>query len=474
MSLNWVEIDAVLAEIDLPGSYVQQVIQPDFRNLYLEVFRPGRRFFLRVCLETGKSRIHTTDRRPRKPATRQRFAQLLHSRIKGARIAGARQVNADRIVRVDLLRAGEETILWIRLWGGAANCIATDAEGTVLDAFFRRPRRGEVSGGEYAVEDRPVDPANDPRLSSFTSRWERDVDSSVRDHYRELEEAERREHSMQAAAAVLRGRGSAAERRLSSLEARRAAVTDAERYKVLGDLVISNLYRVRPGASWVEVEDYTQDNRTVAIELDPALTGQANAERYYDRAHKAKRRRGAIEDEIANLRSRVARTDADLRSLADRSAEELEQIVADASSASRHGGRDTPTPGLQFESHGFRILVGRNARENDELLRRHVRGNDVWLHTRDYPGGYVFVKARRGKSVPLDVLLDAGTLAVHYSKAKTNGRADLYYTQVKFLRRAKDGPKGLVLPTQEKNLHVIVDEARVSRLLGVRRLESDA
>ena len=108
--------------------------------------------------------------------------------------------------------------------------------------------------------------------------------------------------------------------------------------------------------------------------------------------------------------------------------------------------------------------MGRNARENDELLRHATRGNDWWLHTRDYPGGYVFVRNRPGKSVPLEVLLDAGNLALFFSKARSARRADLYYTQVKYLRRAKDGPRGLVLPTQEKNLTVDLDDARLQRL----------
>ena len=70
-----------------------------------------------------------------------------------------------------------------------------------------------------------------------------------------------------------------------------------------------------------------------------------------------------------------------------------------------------------------------------------------------------------GKSVPLEVLLDAAMLAIHYSKARKAGKADLYYTQVKYLRRAKGGPKGLVIPTQEKNLSVVLDEERLRWLL---------
>ena len=121
-------------------------------------------------------------------------------------------------------------------------------------------------------------------------------------------------------------------------------------------------------------------------------------------------------------------------------------------------------PGLDYTVDGWYILVGRDANENDELLRHHVRGDDLWLHVRDFPGGYVFIKARKGKTVPLNILLDAANLAVYYSKARNAGKTDLYYTHVKYLRRAKNGPKGLVLPTQEKNLCIEPDKSRLARL----------
>ena len=93
-----------------------------------------------------------------------------------------------------------------------------------------------------------------------------------------------------------------------------------------------------------------------------------------------------------------------------------------------------------------------------------MKGNDLWLHARDYAGSYVFIKQQAGKTVPLDILLDAGNLAIFYSKGRNSGEGDLFYTQVKYLRRAKDGPKGLVIPTQEKNLHVKVEAGRLREL----------
>jgi len=216
----------------------------------------------------------------------------------------------------------------------------------------------------------------------------------------------------------------------------------------------------------LETEDYTNDNSPITIELNPTLSPRANAVRCYDRAKKARRRRTALAEEVQNLETRFHETEARLEKVAETELPELrrllDEMVAPASGKSQSG---PVTPGLRFVSGEFTILVGRNARENDLLLRHHVRGNDLWLHTRDYPGGYVFVRAQKGKTVPLGALLDAGNLAVHFSKAKANGRAELYYTQVKYLRRSKNGPLGLVLPTHEKNLSVVVEQDRLARLL---------
>ena len=138
-------------------------------------------------------------------------------------------------------------------------------------------------------------------------------------------------------------------------------------------------------------------------------------------------------------------------------------------SAPRRQQQKKTHPGLDYNVNGWYILVGRDANENDELLRHHVRGDDLWLHVRDFPGGYVFIKNKKGKTVPLDILLDAANLAVYYSKARNTGKTDLYYTHVKYLRRAKNGPKGLVLPSQEKNLCIEPDKNRLLRLDSLHR-----
>jgi predicted ribosome quality control (RQC) complex YloA/Tae2 family protein len=188
---------------------------------------------------------------------------------------------------------------------------------------------------------------------------------------------------------------------------------------------------------------------------------------FYDRYQKAK---GAYDNAV----SECERLKQDYESMQARFARAMEETGDDEADIRRLKGileRTAPAPqiqegpGVRTTSGGFQIIAGRNAKENDELLRHYVKGNDMWLHTRDFPGGYVFIKFRRDKSIPLEVLLDAANIAVLYSKGRNNRSVDLYYTQVKYLRRAKDSKTGLVLPTQEKNLTIKPEPERIARLL---------
>ncbi|MDR0301456.1 MAG: NFACT RNA binding domain-containing protein, partial [Treponema sp.] len=209
----------------------------------------------------------------------------------------------------------------------------------------------------------------------------------------------------------------------------------------------------------------------IQIELAPLLRPQDNAAKYYEQYRKAKNGLAEIQREIAAGERELKEVTERLeRLLTETNPLVLAKLVKTGGAAGKSplSKKEKARPGLTFKRGDWLIIVGRDAAENDTLLRRYVKGNDLWLHARDYHGSYVFIKQRAGKTVPLEILLDAGNLAVFYSKGRNNGGGDLFYTQVKYLRRAKDGPKGLVIPTQEKNLHVKLDEARLRVLENCR------
>lgn len=466
MSVNSPEIDRILEELELPGQHIQKIIQSDFRNLYLQIFRPPRAWWIRICLENPWVRLHATTQPPRAKRSHQRFEDFLWARVKGGRITAADHVFHDRIVQLDVDRNEQRTLIYIRLWGTRANIIVTDPDGTILDAFFRKPAQGIETGGTFV----PTPPTAEAKPRSVRPiEAERTLNQQVELEYRDLEIARDRERLTNRCRRALEKQERRTGTRLSEIDAGRAQQDAQNRNRHYGDLILANMHAVVPGVRWIDVENYLDENRIIRIELDPTVSPADNAHAYYERAKRAEDSAAYLDSSAAALRTQLERIRARLASLETMDVAQLRELAGELEQRQKQDRGAAALPGLEFESQGFRLLVGRNARENDQLLRRGTRGNDWWLHTRDHPGGFVFIRNRAGKSIPLEVLLDAGNLAVFFSKARSAGKADLYYTQVKYLRRAKDGPQGLVLPTQEKNLTVDLDEERLSRLgVGTR------
>ncbi len=471
MSLNWREIDRVLAELPLEEAFVRQVYQPSHPVLVLELYRQGANFRLLFCFATPHLRLHSSSARPANPSPPPRFAAFLRSRLRDGKILQAGQLGRERIVRLEVARGGERLLLWARLWGGAANLIVTDPEGRILDALYRRPKRGEVSGGRFQPPTAAAAEAGADRFQAREFPGEGTYNQRVERHYAELEGAQERERLLGSARSRLERRENRILAGLETLRQRRESQGEPSQLRRCGELILANLQAVEPGTRWLTAEDFEAGGPPLRIELDPRLDPAQNAESYFRRYRKARAGLERLGEDIRSLereleavlrKSQALENVEDPAALAELAAQE--EAAKKASRARGEAKGDGP-PGLAFASGMFRLLVGRSAAENDALLRRHVRGNDTWVHARDAPGAYVFIRSLPGKSVPLDTLLDAANLALHYSKAKGSGKGDVYYTQVKYLRRAKEGPPGLVLPTQERNLHVRLDPQRLARLL---------
>ena len=473
MSLNWKEINAVLEGLSLPGSHVQKIRQPDYSSLVLDLYRKSGRLSLYVHLGQNQTRLHKLSVPVSATVKLQRFAQLLRSKISGGRIIDAHQVGEDRIAKLTVRRASADLLLWIRLWSNAANIILTESDGTIIDAFYRRPKRGEISGGLY----HPVDSTQGTRegkrkiyeIRDFPG--EGDINERIgRYYFSQAEEQER----VVLKNSIERYLNQEETRVLVALEKAQESTESDElidRHKIIGDILMSNLHRIEKGNRWIDAENYYEENESITIELDPELSPEGNAQAYYQKAKKRRRRAELAGDEIENLRHSLDGIERKRASAASVDLAALRSLNEQLISQQRLRKKNTEAvsvPGLRFERDPFTILVGRTARENDALLRNHVRGNDYWLHARDFPGAYVFIRSIKGKSIPLDVLLDAGTLALYFSKGRAGAHGDLFYTQVKYLRRAKGGKIGLVIPTQEKNLSVQLEDDRLKRLLGTR------
>ena len=484
MSLNCREIDVIIDELSPQGSFIQQIVQPTFDSIALHLYKTGGAKTVLVCLAAGACRIHETHKAVPKSDKPLRFMEFLRSRIRGSRIDSFAQIDSERIIKAELSHGEDKYCMYIRLWSNAANIIVTNPaecneEGAehILDVFYRRPGRNEVSGGYYKPETRQG-PAPEKQWQVRTFEELPDAASlsfneKVEKWYSENAAALSRTALLEQAEKQYQSRKSRLEAAIERLEAKRQTFLHAERWKHFGDLVLTYGQLVQEASAKnqksFECDDYETGSK-ICIEIDPKKKVQENAADYYERYKKAVSGIEELEYDIKSSRSDLAKLTADYESLI----KETNPIIIQQKLRKQNKPRQQikkEHPGLNFVIDGWKIIVGRSAAENDELLRHYVKGSDWWLHTRDWPGGYVFIKNQNGKSVPLDILLDAGNLALFYSKGRKAGKGDLYYTQAKYLRRAKNAPRGTVLPTNEKNLFVTLDDKRLKRIEQLQKDE---
>lgn len=482
MSLNCNEINLALSELDLEGSFIQDIIQPGFDTLALYTYKNSNAKTVLICTAQKSCRINETRKKIPKNEKPLRFMEFLKSRIKGSKIISCKQLGLERVIRFDLTHGDESFIMYVRLWSNAGNIILCDKKGKVLDSMFRRPNKDEITGGQYEepeikseqTREFPVrdflelqDEYNATEQAKYKPFEDLSFNEKVELFYSEHADTLSRSSLLEKADKWFNEHHTKLLSALSKLEQKKNDFSNAEQKKHQGDLIMSYAAQIVPGSNFLECLDY-ETNQTVQIKIDPKLSAHENAKILYEAYKKELSGLEQLEQDIQLTKDKIARLEKEYNAIQnEQNPVRIEQMLRKDTKPKQQEKKSHP--GLDFTVDGWYILVGRDANENDELLRRHVRGSDMWFHTRDCPGGYVFIKYRAGKTIPLDIMLYAGNLAVYYSKARKNGKADLYYTQVKYLRRAKNGPKGLVLPTQEKNLSITLDQKRLDRLESIRQ-----
>ena len=473
MSLNCNEIDVILQELNISGYFIQDIIQSGYDAIAFYLYGNGNAKTLLVCTAQNSCRINETKRKIVKNDKPLRFMEFLKSRIRGAKITDIKQINKQRIVQIDLAHAEEKFIIYIRLWSNAANIIVCDSQNNILDTMFRRPKKGEITGQKFII---PVETNNhekvwpvrdfkeisdlyaqkNPNYSTLSFNQKVDI------WYTEYAETLSRESLLSQAEKWYNSSYTRIVNALEKLEQKQKDFESSGKLKHYGDLILSYSYLINGKETFLDCTDY-ETGKQVRILLDSKKSAQENASVYYENYKKAQSGKESLKNDIELEKLKLEKLKKKYQEMTDENNPiRLEQLLRKNTTPKQQ--KKKSHPGLDYTVNGWYILVGRDANENDELLRHHVKGSDMWFHVRDFPGGYVFVKYRPGKTIPLDIMLDAANLAVYYSKARNAGKTDLYYTQVKYLRRAKNGPKGLVLPTQEKNLCITPDKSRLNKL----------
>ncbi|MFL6255167.1 MAG: NFACT family protein [Pyrinomonadaceae bacterium] len=443
-------------------------------------FRTGDGRYLLLSADPARPRLHMIARTVREleraSLAPTQFALFLRKALGGATLRELTKDEGERVVRFkfsvpDAVGDESEATLVAQLTGRSANLFLLDERVRVRIAL--RPTRGagQTEGEVYSPPERS--PAAAPR-DVETKRNGPDIPragfaslSEALDCFYLRQETERAFDTRAGSAAARLRQQIANLRKLRDNLRRDLAVHgDAEEHKRAGDLLLANIGTAERVGGKVRVTDYYAENApTVEIEIDENRTLQDEAARRFARYAKAKRAAREIAERLEKIEPELAMLEA--RRV------ELEQIVAardeDALAAfdgkksdeKNRGGRpgtverekgskkSSAEKGRTLRryrsSDGYEVIVGRGARENDELTFRVARSYDTWMHAADYPGSHVVVRARgKDDPIPHRTLVEAARLAAHFSQAGKDAKVAVNYTQRKFVSKPRGAAPGLV------------------------------
>lgn len=440
MSLDSEFTERIVRELrPILGGRVQRIDVIDVREIVLELRCPGRTLRLLVSARPGFGRLHLVDRRPTRLVPGGALQSLLRKRLTGRPLVGMEAQGAG----VDLLFP--ETRVSFR-FHPRKDALAIER----VDAPVAAPETSEIP------EDFPLNAEVAARYASRDQRARQDRHRAVL-----LQPLLSRRKKL----GTLRRRVEEDHARLQALLPRRHRA----------ELLKSALGRVKRGASSVEVFDW-QASEPVRLELDPALEPRLQMERWFQKAKKADRGLPRVAARLTELETELAALDARIaavRSAAPEVLEALEPEPAGPGEGERPASRGAaPTAPIDKWSRcyltegGCEVRVGKGAAQNDRLTFSAAKGTDLWLHARGVPGSHVLLRRAKGEPILQEALLDAAHLAVHFSEARNEAKAEVVYTEARNVKKTKGAAPGRVSFSKEKTLWLEVEPRRLARLLG--------
>nr|WP_326203880.1 NFACT RNA binding domain-containing protein [uncultured Oscillibacter sp.] len=338
------------------------------------------------------------------------------------------RVREERFTPVCLLRDGKPldfACVPVGQYGGAAECVAYPSFSALLDAFY--------------------------------------------------EAREKQERARQRGADLLRAASTARDRlrrKLALQEKEYAATQDRDKLRIQGDLITANLYRMERGQARLECENYYEAGAPTSIPLDPLLTPQQNAAKYYKRYAKAKTAEKYLREQMDLARRDLEYLESVLAEIAQAETEadylDIRAELREAGFLKKQGRgkKEKSRPAAPWEfctSSGLRVLAGRNNRQNDKLTLKDADRRDLWLHTQKIHGSHVILRCA-GRTPSEEDIAEAAMVAAWFSQARESGNVPVDYTEVRNVKKPAGGRPGMVIYTTCRTVNVTPEEAAVERL----------
>ena len=246
-----------------------------------------------------------------------------------------------------------------------------------------------------------------------------------------------------------------AEKKLNILQGELKEAEKRDYFRICGDIISANLYRIQKGDSVIKAQNFYDENQAeIEIKLDTTLSPSKNADKYYTKYKKAKNTELYAKEQINKTVDEIEYLESVLYSVSNaQTPQHLSQIRQELVAGGYIKGDNQkkkkekqPVMGnpMEFSYKGYTIYVGRNNVQNDYLTLRMGRSRDLWLHTKNIPGSHTLVKFM-GEDFPNEVIEKAAEIAAFYSKGKNSSYVEVDYCPVSHVKKPAGAKAGMVI-----------------------------
>ena len=248
---------------------------------------------------------------------------------------------------------------------------------------------------------------------------------------------------------------------------------NAEIYKIKGELITSYIYMIEKGMESVEVANfYDPEYKNITISLNPNFTPSENAQKYFKKYNKMKTAKKEITSQIEITKEEINYLENIILSIEN--CENLAELMDIREELSKVGylraknnikkeTKLTTKPHEFISSNGFKILVGKNNKQNDNLTLKIASNEDIWMHTKNIPGSHVIIKTE-GKEVPDETIFEGAMLAAFFSKSKMSSQVPVDYTKKKNVKKPNGSKPGMVIYETNSTIYVTPTEELIAKL----------
>lgn len=267
-------------------------------------------------------------------------------------------------------------------------------------------------------------------------------------------------------------------KRLYNINEKLHECDDMEKYRIYGELITANLYRIpNKNLEEIELENYYDNNNKILIKLDKRYSPSINAKKFFKKYSKLKSALAIVSEQKKDTLKELDYIESIVYELeSSTSIDELTSIFDEISEndifkekTSRVNNtkkskikkskltknKEVSFNPIKYNVDGYTVLVGRNNKENDYLTLKYASKNDIWFHTKDFHGSHTILKITNNLPYPnFDILVETAKIAAQHSKAKNSSNVPVDYCEVKYVKKPSGSRPGMVIYTNNKTLNV--------------------